>query len=88
MAYVSTQKTTQDSEQDMRLEELIQGLEEMSQDSSGRISREELFKVLTTSGDKFTTTEANQVLSLIPAEEGWISIEGLGQMLFQAQVSE
>lgn len=82
MNYISTQKEEKMPAQKMTLGEFKQSLNEMSTTSSGKISRDELFKILTTIGDRFTFQEASQALSLVPNENGWISIEEFAQILF------
>jgi len=68
----------------MTREEFQKGLTEISPDTSGKISREELYKMLTTAGEKFSASEANQALSLIPKEDGWICVEEFSKILFSA----
>ncbi|EHY64994.1 hypothetical protein NERG_02050 [Nematocida ausubeli] len=77
MTYVSTQKPDAPVEQSMSLEELKQGLLEITTKGTERISRSELIKIITTMGDKLTLTEATQVLSLIPTVNGVIEISSL-----------
>ncbi|KAI5187456.1 hypothetical protein NEHOM01_2192 [Nematocida homosporus] len=86
MTYVSTQKTQFTPSQDIASADIKQGLLEVAGNNAGKISREELLKMITTIGDKFTTSDANLALSLIPKENGWIDIEQLTDLLFQTQI--
>ncbi|KAH9387418.1 uncharacterized protein NEMAJ01_2314 [Nematocida major] len=76
MSYVST-KPEPPAENTMTLEELKQGLLELSVEGTEKILRSELIKLITTVGNKLTLNEANQVLSLIPTANGAIDISEL-----------
>ncbi|KAI5180002.1 hypothetical protein NEOKW01_0331 [Nematocida sp. AWRm80] len=82
MTYISTQREAGVERGEMTYEELKRSLSELSPDGPVKISREELVKMITTTGDKLSITEANQVLSLIPKEEGYFNIEDLLKALY------
>lgn len=87
MTYISTQQKKEGAAPKMDAEEMRKGLLEISPNNSGKISKDELFKIITGTGNKFSFTEANQVLSLLPKDDGWIDIEALCQLLFAGNVN-
>lgn len=56
---------------------LQEALLEMDSEGHGRIQREELHRLLTSVGDKFSALEAAQVFSFIPVEDGYVDIRKL-----------
>ncbi|KAI5191628.1 hypothetical protein NECID01_1539 [Nematocida sp. AWRm77] len=80
--YISTQSKESAPVEEMTAEQMKKALQEISPSTAGKISKEELFKMITRSGEKFSITDANQVLAFIPKENEWIDIETLCKILF------
>lgn len=69
-------------------EVIKQGLLEMFPDGSGRVPIEELYRMATTLGDKMGAVEAKQAISLLPKEEGRVSVQDLIGALFGKEKEE
>ncbi|KAI5171472.1 hypothetical protein NEFER03_0794 [Nematocida sp. LUAm3] len=81
MTYISMQEDHQET-QEMTKDEVRRGLMEISLNNSGILQRDELFKLLTSSGQKFTPKEANLAISLLPKKDGAIEVSALVEALF------